>query len=151
MLFLQVLRGTVRIGSKDGSGETTGAAEMKLTVEMPWERDLSVNHIRYGAGGGYRKKPHVQAWMQRLTAEFYVDRMRLWELEGITILTCDPVPIVVDFRFPDNRKRDDHNYYKVICDSVAVGLGIDDNDIRIRTGTVEVDRDRPGFTITVED
>ena len=125
---------------------------MKLTIEMPWEKDLSVNHMRYGAGGGYRKKPHVQAWMEschwcvRTAWNAYRDNgyPGRWEFSV-------PVRVRVDFRFPDNRRRDDHNTYKVICDSVASGLQIDDKDIRISTGTIEVARDNPGFTITVED
>lgn len=128
---------------------------MKLTVTMPWERDLSVNHYRFGAGGGYRKKPHVCTWMERLHWRAF----DAWCLaNGIEVDTHSrppsvpvPIKIIVEFRYPDNRKRDDHNYYKVLCDAVAAGLGIDDKDIRVRTGTVEVDRENPGFTITVED
>jgi len=120
---------------------------MKLTIEMPWERDLSVNHMRFGAGGGYRKKPHVQAWMGLAGLLLKVGKnappffRHEWKL---------PLQITVDFRYPDKRKRDDHNYYKVIADAVAAGLGIDDKDIRISTGTVEVDRENPGFSIMVE-
>ena len=40
---------------------------MKLTIEMPWEKNLSVNHMRFGPGGYYRKKPEVQAWMDVLS------------------------------------------------------------------------------------
>ena len=121
---------------------------MKLTIEMPWERDLSVNHMRYGAGGGYRKKEHVQSWMEALQWETW-GQMATQNTEWLKIRV--PVTVKVDFRYPDKRKRDDHNFYKVICDAVAAGLGIDDKDIRISTGTIEVDRANPGFTITVED
>lgn len=122
---------------------------MKLQIDMPWERDLSVNHMRFGAGGGCRKKPHVQDWMAVLSwairkeDSFLFFRSAVWKA-GRAFVTVDP-------RFPDKRRRDDHNYYKVICDAVAAGLGIDDKDIRVSTGTTEVDRERPGFTITVED
>ena len=120
---------------------------MKLVIDMPWERSLSVNHMRFGRGGHYRKKPEVQAWMERLLLETHCRStfpdQQLFDHYNILVR--------VDFRFPDKRRRDTHNYFKVICDSVAKGLGIDDKDIRISTGTVDVDRDRPGFTITVED
>lgn len=121
---------------------------MKLIVRMPWEKDLSVNTMRFGAGGGYRKKPHVQEWIWLMKKEFWL-RWALNEFEFKQLAL--PIYVQVDFRFPDKRRRDDHNYYKVICDAVAAGLDIDDKDIRISTGTVTVDRERPGFTITVED
>ena len=138
---------------------------MKLTVEMPWERDLSVNHMRYGAGGGYRKKPHVQAWMTELTEIVNCEAVesgllyrikvnRRSQLEYVLLnpeKLSLPISIRAAFRYPDKRRRDDHNFYKVICDAVAAGLGIDDKDIRVSTGTIEVDRDNPGFTITVKD
>jgi Holliday junction resolvase RusA-like endonuclease len=114
---------------------------MNLTIKMPWEKDLSVNHMRFGKGGHYRRKPHVQAWTQRLYWEIFD---QLWECP-------DSANITITFRFPDKRRRDDHNYYKVICDAVAAGLGIDDKDIRISTKSVMVDRDNPGFRIEVSD
>jgi len=121
---------------------------MKLVIDMPWERSLSVNHMRFGAGGRYRKKPEVQAWMERLMWSVATDLFfpELWS----DVKNAGGAAIVVDFRWPTAHRRDTHNYFKVICDAVASGLGIDDKDIRISTGTVGVDRDNPGFTITVE-
>ena len=120
---------------------------MRLIIEMPWERDLSVNQMRFGASGGYRKKPHIQAWMNELSWKIYRKRHFY---DGWPILSL-PASILIAFRYPDKRRRDDHNYYKAICDAVAAGLGIDDKDIRIRTESVVVDRENPGFTITVTD
>ena len=116
---------------------------MRIVVEMPWEKNLSVNASHFGPGGHYRRKPNVQAWMRALS----------WELRALTrgYVFNVPVQLTVDFRFPDARQRDDHNYYKVICDAVSGGIFVNDKDIRISTGTVEIDRDNPGFTITVED
>ena len=136
---------------------------MKLTIEMPWERDLSVNSYRFGkpspkAKGKWKKrrvrKPHVQAWMQRCASDIYVARI---EAEGLfSAFPCcasegSPVVVRIDFRFPDKRRRDTHNYFKVICDAVASSLGIDDKDIRISTRSVTVDSENPGFTIEVRD
>jgi Holliday junction resolvase RusA-like endonuclease len=117
---------------------------IKITdvIEMPWLENLSVNHCRMGPGGNWNLKPDVKGWMDRLA----------WEVKPLNILNYGlPLTIIVDLRFPDARRRDDHNYYKVICDAVAMGLGIDDKDIRIRTGTVVVDRGNAGFTITLTD
>ena len=128
---------------------------MKLQIDMPWERDLSVNHCRMGPKGNWHLKSHVESWMKELEQWVWFERRVIngddrlpdpWPPD----LTL-PVKIVVDFRFPSNRKIDDHNLYYVIANSVAAGLGIDDKDLRISTGTVEVDRERPGFTITVSD
>ena len=128
---------------------------MKLVIDMPWGSNLSENDMRFGqpspkARGKWRKarvrKPEVQAWMDRLGWEV---RAAMMKQSGGAIFL--PVGVVVDMRFPDKRRRDSHNHFKVICDSVAAGLHIDDKDIRISTGTVDVDRDNPGFTITVSD
>jgi Holliday junction resolvase RusA-like endonuclease len=116
---------------------------MKLTIEMPWEKNLSVNHMRFGRKGGYRKKPEVQAWMHSLGYRV--------KAEVIGVSFSIPVRVTVDFRWPDKRRHDTHNYFKAICDAVAAGLGIDDKDIRISTGEVEIDRENPGFTITIEE
>ena len=125
---------------------------MRLTVTMPWERDLSVNHCRMGPKGNWHLKPHVEAWMERLAWEVKLNRLVLLRsaTQNFPPLRL-PVAVCVDFRFPDDLKRDDHNYYKVIADAVAAGLGIDDKDLRISTGTIEVDDKNPGFTIAVED
>ena len=126
---------------------------MKLTIDMPWARDLTVNHMRFGARGGYRKKPHVQAWIMLLAWDFrgqHIDGLRRGCFRWLD--TCRiPIGVAVDFRWPDKRRRDTHNYFKVICDAVAAGLGIDDKDIRISTRSVMVDRENPGFTIEVSD
>jgi len=124
---------------------------MKLVIDMPWERSLSVNHMRFGRGGHYRKKPEVQAWMSRLEGELYVECSLDNLVHGIRLSSAGEVRVTVDFRWPTAHRRDTHNYFKVICDAVASGLGIDDKDIRPSVGTVGVDRDNPGFTITVED
>ena len=125
---------------------------MNLTIDMPWEKDLSVNHMRFGKGGHYRKKPHVQAWMEELAwyVTLWLQIVPSWR--GLTKKGFDiPIYVKVEFYFPDKRRRDDHNYYKVICDGVAAGLGIDDQHIRISTGSVTVDSENPGFTIEVSD
>ena len=125
---------------------------MRLTVNMPWAKDLSVNHMRFGARGGYRKKPHVQHWMK--TCHWCV--RTAWNLyhddgnPGRWVFSL-PIYVSIDFRFPDKRRRDTHNYFKVICDAVAAGLGIDDKDILISARSAMVDRENPGFTIKVSD
>lgn len=122
---------------------------MKLTIEMPWGKDLTVNHMRYGAGGLYRKKPHVQEWMDTLRWTIATDVS--FPLFVSAVWKAGRAFIAVDFRYPDKRRRDTHNYFKVISDAVAAGLGIDDKDLRISAGTAEIVKANPGFTIMVSD
>ena len=119
---------------------------MKLVIDMPWGKNLTVKHCNMGPQGNWHLKRGPEGWMDRLGWEVKAARGEyLWAtVRGIA-------HVVVDMRFPDKRKRDTHNYHYLIANGVAAGLGIDDKDIRISTGTVDVDRDNPGFTITVED
>jgi len=125
---------------------------MNLTIEMPWERDLSVNHMRFGARGGYRKKPHVQAWMNTL----YWCTRTAWQApfdEGgwERMEPQLPLEVFVAFRYPDRRRRDSHNYFKCLCDPIADALHTDDQHIRISTKSVTVDGANAGFTIEITD
>jgi len=129
---------------------------------MPWERDLSVNAYRFGkpspkARGKWKKlrvrKPHVQDWMETLQWLVILERLPAIA-EGRQAPHINlPVHIKVNMRFPDKRKRDDHNYHKVIADAVSKALCIDDQHIRISTGTIErrVGKGDAGFRIEVSD
>ena len=140
---------------------------MKLTINMPWERDLSVNSYRFGkpspkARGKWKKsrvrKPHVQAWHERAVWEIRLARQiencdktgrtLRWDLIAEPIL---PLRIRIDYRWPDNRRRDCDNYHKVIQDAVKAALGIDDRHFRITDGQVMIDKENPGFTVTITD
>lgn len=119
---------------------------MKIVVEMPWEKNLTVNHMRFGAKGGYRKRPEVQAWMEA-SAWSIKSKIRGGGWGDLH----PPIKVLIEFRYPDQRWRDDHNYYKVIADAVAAGLGIDDKDIRLFTVSNWTVPQNPGFTITITD
>lgn len=124
---------------------------MRLVVEMPWEKDLSKNHNRMGPQGNWNYKSHVAAWMDRLGWEVKLAAVRNRHKKGNHWIINLPLRIQVSFRYPSNRKTDDHNFYETICDALKGVLGVDDDQMRISTGTIEVDRANPGFTITVED
>lgn len=124
---------------------------MNLIIDMPWERDLSVNHCRMGPQGNWHVKPRVEAWMERLAWEVKALLLKL-EIRGETLVL--PVAVSMAFRYPDRRKRDAHNYYKIVADAVAVGLGIDDQHIDITTGAEAwgyFHKLGPGFTIEISD
>ena len=119
---------------------------MKITVEMPWGKDLSKNHNRLGEQAHRNYKPQVLAWMDRLGWEVKAEMMAMGRRN-----LRPPVKVTVDFRYPDNRTRDDHNYYETICDALKGVVGVDDDQIRIGTGSIWMVRDNPGFTIRIED
>lgn len=124
---------------------------MKITVEMPWERDLSVNHCKMGPQGNWAMKPHVDAWKDRLAWMVFLRWSDLGRPE-IVPTAEKPLQVALDCRFPDKRERDAENYFYVVANAVAMGLRLDnDQHVRTRAAEVIVDRKRPGFTITVTD
>ncbi len=119
---------------------------MKIVVEMPWGRNLSKNHNRLGEQARRNYKPDTLAWMDRLGWEVKATMMAF----GCKRLN-PPVVVLVDFQYPDGRKRDDHNYYETICDAIKGVVGVDDDLIRISTGSIVVDPSYPGFRIEIEE
>lgn len=85
--------------------------------------------------------------MEYLSWELYAQIPKGYDLIAFVL----PAMVKVTFRFPDHLKRDDHNYYYVITNAVAIGLRIDDENIRISTESVRVDGKNPGFTIEITD
>jgi len=119
---------------------------MKITVEMPWGEDLSKNHNRLGEQARRNYKPQVLAWMDRLGWEVKATMMAMgWKRLN------PPVAVKVHFQYPDGRKRDDHNYYETICDALKGVVGVDDDQIRISTGSIVIDPSYPGFRIEIEE
>jgi hypothetical protein len=118
---------------------------MKITVDMPWARNLSKNHNRLGEAARRNYKPDVRAWMDRLGWEVKAAMMGMGRRK-----LKPPVRVIVEFRYPDNRTRDDHNYYETICDAIKGVVGMDDDQIRISTGSIVVDPSYPGFRIEIE-
>lgn len=124
---------------------------MKITVEMPWGRDLTVNHCRMGPEGNWHLWPHVEAWMDRLGWEVLAAWNRLGRPELLPTAK-NPLYVVLDCRFPERAERDAENYFYVVANAVAAGLKLDnDQHIRTRAGEVVVDPEDSGFTITITD
>jgi len=124
---------------------------MRIVVEAPWEKDLTVNHCRMGPEGNWHLKPHVDAWVERLAWDIFGK----WCEQGRQEIEANnekPVFVRVSFRFPDERERDSHNYFYVIANGVACGLRLGtDQYVRVREDTVRVDGQRPGFTLEITD
>jgi Holliday junction resolvase RusA-like endonuclease len=134
---------------------------MRIVVELPWQSGLSSNIYRFGAPspkakGRWKKarvrKPEVQQWMEDagwLLLKVIAEARVIDDAWGIHIQR--PVRVEVDFRWPDARRRDADNYFKVICDSIKGPLGLDDKDILPSARSAAIDRGRPGFTVTIRD
>ena len=128
-----------------------GGIEMKITIDMPWERNLTVNHCRMGPIGNWHLKPHVEGWMDRLGWEVFAAWSELGRPELLPTAK-DPLYVVLDCRFANKAERDAENYFYVVANAVAAGLRLDnDQHVRTRAGEVVVDRENPGFTITITD
>jgi len=74
-------------------------------------------------------RPEVVAWMAELAA-------RASEFKGVF---NEPVYIALSGRFKDLRHPDLDNLFKVVCDGLKVGLGIDDKHFRVSAGDIVID------------
>jgi hypothetical protein len=74
-------------------------------------------------------KPEVVLWMAKLAEE--ADKFRE--------VFNEPVYIVLSGRFKDLRHPDLDNLFKVVCDGLKVGLGIDDKHFRVSAGDIVID------------
>lgn len=93
---------------------------------------LSTNGCWIRGRGGVRVnayKPEVKLWMQILA-----DKSR--PLKG---QLREPVYIVLSGRFKDLRHPDLDNLFKVSCDGLKHGLGIDDKYFRMSAGDIVID------------
>lgn len=98
-----------------------------LKVEMDYlGKELSVNHYKMKDG---RKRWEVKRWMDQLAwVVSYESRAGNWGLIA-------PVRVRIGGQFKDKRSTPDlHNLAKVVLDSIAKGLGIDDRHIELETG-----------------
>ena len=110
-----------------------------LKVEMEYLPTLSVN--RYKTVRGIIRN-EVRQWMDELTL----------------IIRCvvnakepeftPPLKVRLDAVFKDNRHPDLSNLWKVVCDAVKEGIGIDDKHFRIEDGDIELG-ETPKLIITI--
>jgi len=118
-----------------------------LEVRLPFPpRRASINHLyRVGEHGKLYKSREAKRWQAeaarivRLAAE-----KQGWQDEGFY------VDVVVTFYTPDRRKRDMHNYLKIIADAVAEGLGMDDERILFIMQPPQLDRADPRVELMIE-
>ena len=103
---------------------------------------LSVNGCWIRGRGGVRVnayKPEVISWMRILAGEAN-NLVRKLSSFGITLEP--PVFVALSGRFRDLRHPDLDNLFKVVCDGLKTGLGIDDKHFRVSAGEIVIDWSR---------
>lgn len=112
---------------------------LKITMEYIG-MNLSVNHYKYN---GIYTKPEVKKWMGQLAM---VIRMQTQ-----TMSLKPPIKVIVNGFFKDKRSQPDlDNLFKVICDSLEDGLGINDREFKIQAGDVVLGVETPLLEIIIE-
>lgn len=98
-----------------------------ITIEMPYERDLSINHM-YAQGRGGRRflKPHVRAWRRMLAWQ-----CRRYYHQVQQVMPCNLIVGWTVYAPDDWRVRDADNYAKAIFDGIRDGFDVDDSRFRI--------------------
>lgn len=134
-----------------------------MKLDLPWEKDLSVNRYRFGRPGKryqyhQARRPHVQAWHEAAVQQIQEARMRQYAARtgrnlGWAHLPKPRLPMRVQvwYRWPDKRRRDPDNMHKVIQDAIKVAIDVDDCNFLMTDEEAVVDRDNPGFTIRIPD
>ena len=122
--------------------------ELLVTIPTKPGEPVSVNHAyhRHRWTGKVYRTPEAQVWQEVVSWEV----KRAWlDGEGPSLNTA--ISLTVDYYFRDNRRRDSHNFAKILTDAVASALGVDDRYIRYRDGAVAVDRDNPRVVLHIEE
>lgn len=58
--------------------------------------------------------------------------------------------VTVDYFFPDNKKRDSHNYGKLLLDLMENLVYGNDRYVKLQTGCVKLDCENPRIIVTIE-
>lgn len=96
---------------------------------------LSVNHYLGKSGKHYYVKADTRKWMEELAWMVRVNA------KSAQIEFKPPVKVFIRGIFKNERAQPDlDNLFKVICDAVSDGLGIDDKHFIHETGSSQVQR-----------
>ena len=103
-------------------------------VAMPYIPNLSANHYKYS--GGRYTKPEVKEWMETLKSEAQIHAACIFQIGQIR-----DVKVSISGTFQNERSMPDlHNLLKIILDSVAPALAINDKYIRTETDIPQVEK-----------
>lgn len=93
-------------------------------TEMPYEPDVSVNHAYNRGSARYGLRPHVSGWLIALRC----NASRSIEKVGGGAAYGTPVTLDLEIIAPLQRGRlpDTSNFRKLIQDTLATALGVDD-------------------------
>ena len=113
----------------DVSTRLIGDDAPSLMIEMEYMSTLSVN--RYKTANGITRS-EVQDWMQQLA------KIISMSVNSVNLRFEPPIKIRLGAVFADRRHPDMDNLLKVVGDSVAMGLQINDKLFQYQTETPEV-------------
>ena len=105
----------------------------------------SVNHTYVTTRSGRRvRMPAAERYQDVVGWETIVAKNASgWSWDG------GHLRITVKLYPPDRRRRDAHNYLKVLLDGVAEGLGVDDKWFLVHEEPPELDKANPRVVVTV--
>jgi len=119
---------------------------MKVKLPFP-PRRASINHLYYVGKHGRIYKSHEAKKWHREAVRIIREAMREWdktEWEGW-------IGVRIHLHTPDRRKRDVHNYIKIIADAVSEAIGVDDMYIMIKTYPPRINREDPHVELWMDD
>lgn len=100
----------------------------------------SVNHMYMFVGKGKRLTKTAEQWIN--TAQYIANREvreQGWKVEhGSVWYVCE-----LKFFFPDKRKRDSHNYLKLLFDALEKIVYDNDYYVKPRIMDVQLDKENP--------
>jgi len=100
---------------------------MKLKVEMPLIKNLSVNHYLIKAKHGVFKRKEVKDWQDELGWKVKPAHIEDWKR---------PLKVTCDLVQNDNRTRDLSNFSKVILDALQEVSTVNDSEMRWHDGVI---------------
>lgn len=94
-----------------------------IIIEMPYMADVSVNHAYNQGSARYGIKAHVAGWLSALRAT--ANRLITAIDDGVI---AEPITLDLEIAAPHQRGRlpDTSNFRKLIQDTLAAALGVDD-------------------------
>lgn len=124
--------------SKDLVRDNPKFPNQELRISLPLPESVNAMYIRTRNGVTLTRK--AKQWVN--TARYLAQNELCdqdWNFEsGNVWITCD-----LNFYFPDKRKRDNHNYFKLLFDALEGFVYINDYFVKPRVNIVTLDKESP--------
>lgn len=124
------------------------AAPIVGAVTLSLSLPPSVNHCYLTSSSGMRLLTReARDWMTETQTLAVKEKKRQgWQKAVKTWLVCELI-----FYMPDKRKRDTHNYFKVLFDALEGVLYDNDYYVMPRVMGVEIDRENPRIDLSLRE